>query len=175
MEAKIVARDLGMDIDVYKADHHGAGNGSSQVLLDGTRPTVIVISNGSRADYRHPRETTLAQMQDLAPAPTIFQTNTYRHAGGNVPDPFIADLEALGADGTILITVDLAAGNYVVTYRSQSHTFPIKQHTTAGVVIESLLPNPLGSDGLRRGRRSLRGRWLAVLPFPLAGGLGAAR
>ena len=69
-------------------------------------------------------------------------------AGGNVADEFIADLESEDTDGTILITVDGTAGNYTVSYRDTSVTFPMDVTASAvvAVVIESLLPNPVGSD-----------------------------
>jgi competence protein ComEC len=152
-EAKIAARDLVTDVDVYVADHHGADNGSSQVLLDDMRPAVVVISNGNTTVYDHPRRTMLDRVQGLSPAPAVFQTNKYLHVGepgdqgGNVPDAFIADLEATDSDGTILITVDPSTGAYVVTYRDQSHSFPIKGGLPGTVVIESLLPDPAGDDG----------------------------
>ena len=151
-EAKIAARDLVTDVDVYVADHHGADNGSSQVLLDDLRPAVVVISNGNTTVYDHPRRTMLDRLQALSPSPAVFQTNKYLHVGepgdqgGNVPDAFIADLEATGSDGTILITVDPSTGGYLVTYRDQSHSFPIKSGLQGTVVIESLLPDPTGDD-----------------------------
>jgi len=151
-EAKIADRDLVMDVDVYNADHHGAENGSSPAFLTDLRPNAIVISNGSRADYRHPRQVTLDRMTGLSPRPAIFQTNKYLPTGddgGNVADQFIADLEAVDADGTILITVNGAAGSYAVAYRGQSHTFPIKPRAPAtSVVIASLLPDPVGDESI---------------------------
>jgi len=148
-ETKIANRDLVMDLDVYVANHHGADNGSTQSLLDDMRPTVVVISNGSRADYRHPRASTLLRMQSLSPAPVIFQTNRYLHQGddgGNVADSLIADLESSDTDGTILVTVDQPSRSYTVSYGNRSHTFQTKLRTTASLVIESLLPDPAGAD-----------------------------
>ena len=68
--------------------------------------------------------------------------------GGNVPDEFIADLETVDEDGTILVSVDETAGTYTVSYRDLSHTYNIKNrgHQPSAVVIESLLPNPDGTD-----------------------------
>lgn len=80
-ENKIAARDLVTDVDVYIADHHGAENGSSQGLLDDMKPNVVIISNGNRADYKHPQQTMLNRAAALAPAPVIFQTNKYLHTG----------------------------------------------------------------------------------------------
>jgi len=44
--------------------------------------------------------------------------------------------------------VDQNQGNYSVSYRDTALTFPIKARTTSNmtIVIESLLPNPVGSD-----------------------------
>src|SRR5262249_17504293 len=109
----------------------------------------IVISNGSRADYAHPRIVTLTRMQNLTPAPMIFQTNKYLAGGtlaGNVADSLIADLTAVAEDGTILVRVDAVTRSYQVTYRTESHTFPVKRRSTAPLVIESLLPDPPGDD-----------------------------
>lgn len=144
-EMKIAAGDLVLDVDVYQVNHHGADNGSSQVFLDDLLPTVIVISNGDVASFRHPRQSTLVRMASLTPTPTVFQTNKYLHTGddgGNVPDAFIANLQTSGAGDPIVMTVDAAAGNYQVTYSSESHIFAVKQRASTAVVIESLLPNP---------------------------------
>ena len=134
-----------MDLDVYQANHHGAENGSLQAFLQDMSPTVIVISNGSNRTYDHPRQSTLNRMQGLSPAPRIFQLNKYLGGdaqGGNVPDAFIADPQTTETDGTITLTVDAAAGTYVMTYGTQSHPFTIKARPTADVVIEALLPDP---------------------------------
>lgn len=110
-----------------------------------------MISNGNHGGYEHPRQSTLSLYSGLNPSPLVFQTNKYlkRGAGGNVADEFIADLESTDSDGTILITVNQAAGNYTVSYRDKTHTFQIKSRgdpSDSPVAIESLLPNPVGSD-----------------------------
>ncbi|MCP3896032.1 MAG: lamin tail domain-containing protein, partial [Bacteroides sp.] len=120
---------------------------------DDLMPTVIIISNGDNGLYKHPRQSTLNTYSSMNPAPTVFQANKYTKGGvgGNVPDAFIADLESVDADGTIIISADDTAGTFSVSYREISHTFQIKnreQHVTGQVVIESLLPDPLGSDRL---------------------------
>jgi len=114
-------------------------------------PKAIVISNGNHRGYKHPRQNTLNLYSGLNPPPTVFQTNKYLKggSGGNVPDEFIADVESTDSDGTILITAVQATGNYTVSYRNVSHTFPIKNRDTgsnSSIVIESLLPDPIGSD-----------------------------
>lgn len=121
------------------------------------RPTVVVISNGNRVDYGHPRQVTLNTYNALTPPPTVFQTNKYLAGGtlgfGNVPDAFIADPETTDDDGTILLTVNGGANSYTVSYGSATHNFAVKAvspvtppSTTSGVVIASLLPNPTGAD-----------------------------
>ena len=104
-----------------------------------------MISNGSDRGYDHPRQTTLTRMQNLSPAPEIFQLNKYlggNARGGNVDDQFIADLQTSDSDGTITLTVDAGAGTYAIEYGTQSHPFTVKTRTTADVVIEELLPDP---------------------------------
>lgn len=144
-EEKIAELDLVTDLDVYQANHHGAEDASSLPFLQDVSPTVIVISNGSHGTYDHPRESTLARMQSLTPAPTIFQLNQYLDGdprGGNIDEAFIADPETSDADGTIALTVDEAEGTYEVTYGTVTHTFDIKERATGTVVIEALLPDP---------------------------------
>lgn len=72
-------------------------------------------------------------------------------------DAFIADPETTDDDGTILLTVNGAPNTYTVGYGMTTHSFTVKAAapvtppvmTTAGVVIESLLPNPTGADEQR--------------------------
>ncbi len=149
-EGKIAARDLVLDVDVYQANHHGSHTSSSLAFMQDLSPTAIIISNGNHGGFRHPRQHTLDTYAGLIPSPTVFQTNKYLKGGtgGNVPDNFIADLESTDTDGTILLSVNQTAGNYTVSYRTQSHSFQIKNRdgSATTVVIESLLPNPVGSD-----------------------------
>jgi len=155
-EAKIAAADLVTNLDVYQANHHGSHSSSSQPFMNDLLPTVIVISNGNRVDYAHPRQVTLNTYAALQPPPTVFQTNKYLAGGplggGNVPDAFIADPETTDDDGTILLTVNGAASTFTVSYGSTTRTFSVKAPAstptpiTAAVVIESLLPNPAGDD-----------------------------
>jgi competence protein ComEC len=154
-EAKIAAKDLVQDVDVYVADHHGADNGSSADFLADLRPSVVIISNGSNKTFRHPRASTLARMRSLTPPPTIFQLNKYLGMGddgGNVAAAFIADPETVDDDGTILVTVDQNAGSFTVSYGTTTQSFDVKTPAapTPGpavvsggrVVITKLLPDP---------------------------------
>ncbi len=150
-EAKIAARDLVQDVDVYLAHHHGADNGSSTELLSDLRPTVIIISNGSNKTFKHPRLSTLTRMRALAPPPAIFQLNKYLgtdNVGTNVAAEFIADPETTEDDGTILVTVDPNAQSYTLSYGAWTRTFSVKSVTPAptapaSVVIARLLPDPV--------------------------------
>jgi Lamin Tail Domain len=111
--------------------------------------TVVIISNGNHGGFKHPRQTTLDLYSQLHPAPTVFQTNKYLKGGvgGNVADEFIADPESSGTEGTILISVNPAAENYTVSFGSTSHSFKVKA-LPISIVIERLLPNPVGEDTL---------------------------
>jgi beta-lactamase superfamily II metal-dependent hydrolase len=152
-EAKLAARDLVTNVDFYKASHHGSHSSSSLGFMRDLRPSVIVISSGNRKDYAHPRRVTLTTYRNLLPPPTVFQTNKYLAGGGlggdNVADALIADPETVDQDGTIEITVDGTAATYALRYGTTSQTFPIKSPVapaTSAVVIQGLLPNPVGND-----------------------------
>lgn len=149
-EEKIAQRNLVMDVDIYQANHHGSDTSSAPNFLDDLKPAVIIISNGNHGGYKHPRQSTLNSYDTLSLKPKVFQTNKYMKGGvgGNVDDEFIADLESDDEDGTILVSVDETAGTYTVSYRELSHSFQIKNRgqQSSAIVIESLLPNPVGSD-----------------------------
>jgi hypothetical protein len=155
-EAKIAARDLVMNVDLYKSDHHGSDTSSIADFMNDLRPSVIVISNGNNVIYHHPRQVTLTTYAAWQPPPTVFQTNKCLLGPpcGNVPDAQIADPETVDEDGTIQITVDAPTNSYTVRYGATVRTFqvkapataPVTTATTAGVIIESLLPNPVGDD-----------------------------
>ena len=149
-EKKIARRDLVLNVDVYQADHHGSDKSSAFDFMKDLNPTVIIISNGNNGIYQHPRKATLDIFNSLEPKPVVFQTNKYLKggAGSNVAEEFIADIESVDEDGTVLVSVDKAAGNYTVSYRDLVRTYTIKDrgHQPSVVVIESLLPNPNGSD-----------------------------
>ena len=150
-EKKIADRDLVLDVDIYKANHHGSHTSSFVEFINDLKPSVVVISNGDRADYQHPRQVTLDTFAGLSPPPAVFQTNKYFKGGlgGNVPDDFIADLDSSTSQtGTITVSVDGSAGTYTVSYRDKVHTFQMKERDPApsSVVIESLVPRPPGPD-----------------------------
>jgi len=149
-EEKLATHDLVLDVDLYQADHHGSETSSTVALLNDMAPAVVIISNGDRADYQHPRQSTLDRFAAMSSPPSVFQTNKYTKGGegGNVPDSHIADLVPSGDEGLILVTVDQGAGSYEVSYQDTAFTFPVKalRASPAVVVIESILPNPIGKD-----------------------------
>jgi len=149
-ETKIADHDLVLDVDVYHSDHHGSNTSSTPSFMEDLHPTVIVISNGNTRQYQHPRQSTLSYYSTMPGPPVVYQTNKYLAGGslaGNVPDSFIADPETSDEDGTILITVDSDSGKYTVSYPGNSGTsFDTKSDDHSTIVIESVLPNPVGSD-----------------------------
>jgi competence protein ComEC len=153
-EDKIAAEDLVLDVDVYRSSHHGSDTSSSQVFMEDLSPTLVVISNGNDSGYQHPSQSVLDRYAALDDPPVVLQTNKYTSggAGGNVADAFIADVEQPGDEGTILLTVHECAGSYEVSYRDTSMTFSVKNRFAPAhdVVIESLLPNPVGGSSVER-------------------------
>jgi competence protein ComEC len=154
-EGKIAAHDLVKDVDLYEADHHGSETSSTVPLMEDLKPTVIIISSGNNERYKHPRLHTLNTFSNMVPQPAVFQLNKYLKGGvgGNVPDANIADIGSTDPGGTILTTVDLAAGNFTIAYHDSSVApFPLKHPgssstITSSIVIESLLPDPtVGPD-----------------------------
>jgi len=144
---------LAMDVDLYKASHHGSDTSSLPAIMTDLLPSVVVISNGSHMTFKHPRQVTLKTYRTLSPAPAIFQTNRCLHPlpCDNEPVASIADPESVDEDGTILITVNAATGTYTVAYGTTTRPFAIKNPAapvapSGGVVISSLLPNPAGDD-----------------------------
>lgn len=151
-EEKIAARDLVLDVDVYRASHHGSDTSSSDEIMSDMTPSLIVISNGDHGNHRHPRQSVLDDFDAMEPRPIVLQTNKYTKGGlgGNVADRFIADLEPAGSEGTILISVEEGGASYEVSYADTSFTLQTKQREStppsAPVVIVSLMPDPEGTD-----------------------------
>jgi hypothetical protein len=93
---------------------------------------------------------TLDTLDVLPGPPTVYQTNRYTKGGdgGNVLLDFVADLVPNGDEGTIEIAVDGGIGEYTVSFGTSEWHFRIKDRgpLSQRVVIESLLPDPVGSD-----------------------------
>ena len=156
-EEKIADKDLVRNIDVYVANHHGSHTSSSKDFLEDLSPEVVIISNGDHKGHEHPRKIVLDRYAGMPDPPVVFQTNKLNHSekgGFNVDEAFIADPESEDEDGSILITVD-GAGEYVVSYGSSvQHRFDVRNpeesiEPESRIVIEKLLPNPVGSDEVK--------------------------
>ncbi len=149
-EEKIAAHDAVLDVDVYQANHHGSHSSTSSAFIRDLAPTLVVISNGDRSDYQHPRQVTLDTLAVIPGPPVVVQTNRYTKGGlgGNVAEEFIADLDAPGDEGMIVLTADAARNAYTVEYAGRTRSFAFKRQEASAprVVLESLLPNPAGSD-----------------------------
>ncbi len=112
VEQRLVREAAIGDIDVYKVNHHGSETSSTPEFLALIRPEVAVISNGDNANYNHPRQSVLDNLNAI-PNIEVYQTNKLTKlvnaqsglVGGNVPAEFIADPETVEDDGTITIVV----------------------------------------------------------------------
>jgi hypothetical protein len=144
-----------MNVDLYKAGHHGSDTSSLPLFMNDVQPSVVIISNGSHKGFKHPRQVTLNTYHALKPTPpVVFQINKCLHPlpCGNEPNVSIADPESSDEDGTIAVTVDAATNSYTVAFGSTTRPFTIKNPAapvvtvSTGIVITSLLPNPVGSD-----------------------------
>ncbi|MCI9141027.1 MAG: MBL fold metallo-hydrolase [Lachnospiraceae bacterium] len=71
--AEAAAAGISLDVDVYKAGHHGSRTSSSEALLDAVSPTYIVISCGEGNSYGHPNAETLNHFR--ARGISIFRTD----------------------------------------------------------------------------------------------------
>ena len=139
-ESKIAARDLVLDVDVYRASSHGSDSSSSSTFLEKLSPSLVIISNGNNARHQHPRSVTLRRYQALPAPPSVFQTNKYLRGGdgGNVADEFIADVESSDRDGTILVTVDPDARDYTVWLGAgRSYSFALKRGQAPQILNET--------------------------------------
>jgi len=66
-----------LNLDAYKASHHGSDTSSSQELMGDLKPSVIVISNGAHGGFKHSRKIVLDHYDAMSPPPKVFQTNKY--------------------------------------------------------------------------------------------------
>lgn len=53
-EQLLMERNPDLDVDLYKASHHGSNGSNSKALLEQLRPEVTVVSCGKRNRYGHP-------------------------------------------------------------------------------------------------------------------------
>lgn len=75
--------DSGIDADVLKVGHHGAGSSSSRSFIKAVSPEVAVISVGEGNSYGHPHSDTLAILNEVG-----------------------ADIYRTDEQGTVVVTAD---------------------------------------------------------------------
>lgn len=68
---KLADKNLLTEVEVLKVSHHGAKNGTTELLLDKTKPEVAIISAGANNRYGHPS-------QDVLDLLTIYGLEIYR-------------------------------------------------------------------------------------------------
>ena len=65
--------DLDINVDIFKASHHGSSTGNSELLIHTIKPHYIIYSAGSPAYYGHPAQS----VRQIAQSNKIVQLNTY--------------------------------------------------------------------------------------------------
>ncbi len=76
-ERDLINRGVDLDADILKVAHHGSGEGSSTAFLEAVSPEIAVISVGADNTYGHPREETLARLEDAGAG--IWRTDLDGH------------------------------------------------------------------------------------------------
>lgn len=72
VEKKLVVSGLCMDVDFYKAAHHGSRYSNSKTFLQALQPEIAVVSCGAGNSYGHPGEEALLHMEEAGAE--IYQT-----------------------------------------------------------------------------------------------------
>lgn len=72
-EQDLVARTTGLDADVLKVAHHGAGTSSSHEFLAAVKPQVAIISAGLGNAFNHPRDDVLRRLRGMGAH--VFRTD----------------------------------------------------------------------------------------------------
>ncbi len=67
-----------LDVDVLKASHHGADNGTSDTWLAAVDPSRVVISAGVNANHEHPRPGAVAAYVAKVGANDVHCTNRHK-------------------------------------------------------------------------------------------------
>ncbi len=72
-ERDLVARASGLEADVLKVAHHGAGTSSSHEFLAAVQPQVAIISAGLGNAFNHPRDDVLRRLRGMGAQ--VFRTD----------------------------------------------------------------------------------------------------
>ncbi len=104
------------DVEVYKVHHHGSRYSTNDNWLNAITAEVGVIMCGDGNSYGHPTVDALTRLHN-------HNVKTYwtETGAGATPD---ANWDKV-ANGTVLVEVDLAAGNYRVTNGSWNDSYPL--------------------------------------------------
>ncbi len=104
MEASVAA-EVG-PIEIYKVHHHGAAGSSSARFLEGTMPTVSLISVAQNNSYGHPTEAALSRLS--AVGSDVWRTAGTAETRGH--------LEVVSTDGS---SFTVTKNDLTSTYRSK--------------------------------------------------------
>lgn len=104
------------DVEVYKVHHHGSMYSSNDNFLSAITPEVGIIMCGNGNTYGHPTVAALTRLHN-------HNTKTYwtETGAGATPDPAWDKV----ANGTVVVQVDLTAGQYTVTAGAATDTYAI--------------------------------------------------
>ncbi len=67
-----------LDVDVLKASHHGADNGTSDTWLAAVSPERVVISAGVNQNHQHPRPNAVAAYITATSSSHVYCTNRHK-------------------------------------------------------------------------------------------------
>jgi beta-lactamase superfamily II metal-dependent hydrolase len=102
-------------LDLYKVHHHCSSFSSDQAWLAATMPTVAIISSGDRNEYGHPAVDCVERLHRAG-----AQTYWTEQGNGAVP---LSGWDTIS--GTTIVSVDLGAMQYTVTYGSNGNVYSI--------------------------------------------------
>ena len=64
-EKKLLQKYSGLQVDFYKAAHHGSNHSNSKEFLEQIRPAVTIVSCSEDNSYGHPGEDAVARIKDV--------------------------------------------------------------------------------------------------------------
>ncbi|MDP2885122.1 MAG: MBL fold metallo-hydrolase [Ignavibacteria bacterium] len=117
VEEALVDDSVITDVDVYHVSHHGSTTSSSEDLVQEIAPEVSIVSNGSK--YNHPTQAVVDLLWEQGSV--VYQTNKNTNSKKrsepliNVSKAYIGDINPAKGMGSILIYVDSARSEYVIS------------------------------------------------------------
>jgi competence protein ComEC len=64
VETELLAAQVDVDADIFKAGHHGSRTSSTEPFLDAVTPEIAIIQCGTDNEYGHPHPETLEHFQE---------------------------------------------------------------------------------------------------------------